>query len=232
MRAKWLFPVISALLGLLVLPAPAADPPTKQQLALSQNYLKQIGLAIHNYASANDDKLVDDITSKDGVPLLSWRVAILPYVEQDQLYKQFKLDEPWDSDNNKKLIAKMPKLYTPVRVKAKEGETFYQRFVGKDAVWDEKGTNYKISSIPDGTSNTAMVVEAGSPVVWTQPTDLSFNKKAPLPGLGGMFDGDFHLLLGDGSVIHCTKNFDADTMRLVIMPADGNVVDFKKLQKK
>jgi hypothetical protein len=232
MRAKWLLllPVV-LLSGLFVLPAPAADEPTKAQLALAQNNLKQIGIAIHNYASTNDDKLVDDITSKDGVPLLSWRVAILPYIEQDQLYKQFKLDEAWNSAHNKKLLAKMPKLFAPVRGKAKEGETFYQRFVGKDALWNEKGTDYKIGNIPDGTSNTAMVVEAGNPIAWTQPTDLMFNPKAPLPGLGAPFDGDFHILMGDGSVYRFKKNFDADEMKKAIMPADGFALDFKKLTK-
>lgn len=232
MHAKWLWltPVL-LLSGLFALPTPAADEPTKKELATSANNLKQIGIAFHGYGDTHDGKWADDTTDKDGRVLLSWRVLILPYIEQDQLYKQFKLGEPWDSDNNKKLIAKMPKIYAPVRGKAKEGETFYQRFVGKDAIWNEKGSDYKISTIPDGTSNTALVVEAGDPVIWTKPTDLPFREKAPLPKLGGLFDGEFHLLFCDGSVMRCKKDFDADEMKKVIMPADGNVVDIKKIQK-
>jgi hypothetical protein len=232
MRAKWLFPAFPAVFGgLLVLSAPAADEPTKEQAAASQNNLKQIGIAFHGYGADHKDKWADDITDKDGKILLSWRVALLPYLEGADLYKQFKLDEPWDSENNKKLIAKIPKVYAPVRGKAKPGETYYQRFVGKDAIWNERGSDYTIPTIPDGTSNTALVVEAGDPVVWTQPADLPFNKKAPLPKLGGLFGGDFYVLFCDGSVYRATKNYDPDEMKKVIMPADGNVVDLKKLQK-
>ena len=234
MRTSWLRLVVptALLAAVCAVPAGAADdPPTRKELAASQNNLKQIGLAFHNFGGANEDKWADDITDKDGRPLLSWRVALLPYIEQEALYKEFKLDETWDSANNKKLIEKMPKTYAPVRVKAKAGETFYQRFVGKDALFNEKGTDYKIRNIPDGTSNTALVVEAGDPVIWSKPADLTFGVKRPLPHLGGLFDGDFHLLLCDGSVMRVKKDFDADEMKKVVMPADGNVIDFKKLTK-
>ena len=231
MRATWLLMPVMLLGGLFVLPAPAADEPTKQQFQLAQNNLKQIGIAFHSYCDDHDGALADDITDKDGRVLLSWRVLLLPHIGEEKLYKEFKLDEPWDSTHNKKLIAKMPKVYAPVRGKAKEGETFYQRFVGKDAIWNEKGSDYKIGNIPDGTSNTALVVEAGDPVIWTQPTDLPFAEKAPLPKLGGLFDGEFHLLLCDGSVLRCKKDFDQETMKYVIMPADGNVFDSKKILK-
>ncbi len=234
MLTSWLRLVVPAALlaGMCAVPAGAADePPTRKELATSKKNLKQIGLAIHNFCGANDDKFPDDITDKDGTPLLSWRVAILPFLEEQKLWEQFKFDEPWDSANNKKLIEKMPKLYAPVRVKAKTGETFYQRFVGKDALFNEKGTDYTIGTIPDGTSNTALVVEAGDPVIWSKPADLTFGAKRPLPHLGGLFDGDFHVVMCDGSVMRVKKDFDADEMKRVVMPADGNVIDFKKLTK-
>ncbi len=233
MFTKWLLRVLPVVLaGVVAAPATAADdPPTRKELLISQNNLKQIALAFHGFHDANN-AFPGNIMSKDGKPLLSWRVAILPYIEQDQLYKLFKLDEPWDSDNNKKLIEKMPKLYAPVRGKAKAGETFYQIFVGKDALFTEKGPQYKIDNIPDGTSNTALVVEAGEPVTWTKPADLPFDQKKDLPKLGGLFDGEFHVGLCDGSVMRVKKDFDAQEMKNLIMPADGNVIDLKKLQKK
>ena len=88
------------------------QPITKKDLLISTNNLKQIALAFHSYHDATNG-LPGNITDKDGKPLLSWRVAILPYVEESELYRQFKLEEPWDSANNKKLIEKMPGLYAP-----------------------------------------------------------------------------------------------------------------------
>ncbi|MDY3554145.1 DUF1559 domain-containing protein [Gemmata sp. JC717] len=209
----------------------AVEPPTKKELETASENLKQVGLAFHAHADEHDGRPADDIADKDGRLLLSWRVALLPYLGEEKLYKQFKLDEPWDGPNNKKLIEKMPKLYAPARGKAKAGETFYQRFVGKDTIWTEKGS-LKWAQIGDGLSNTALVVEAANPVTWSQPTDLTFNEKLPLPGLGGSFDGDFHVLMGDGSVYLFKKGGDPGEMKKVIMPNDAQPVNTDKLIKK
>ena len=125
------------------------------------------------------------------------------------------------SDNNKKLIAQMPKVYAPIRVKAKEGETFYQVFTGKNALFGGKAAT--LPGITDGTSNTGMIFEAGEPVIWTKPADLAFDEEKPLPKLGGLFDGEFHVCLGDGSVTRIKKGADEKELKRLIMPADGNV---------
>src|SRR6478735_7398561 len=104
-----------------------AGPITDEQLKTASNNLKQIALAWHNYEAANGC-LPNDVTDGKGKPILSWRVLILPYIEEEGLYKGFKLDEPWDSENNKKLIDAMPKLFAPVRGKTDPGMTFYQSF--------------------------------------------------------------------------------------------------------
>src|ERR1700721_4145755 len=127
MYKKSLQTCLSALLlgSFFSLPAMSADDPpaiTKKDLMTSSNNLKQIVLAFHNYYSTYNI-LPSDVLDTDGKPLLSWRVAILPFVEEQALWMQFKMDEPWDSPNNKKLIEKMPKLYAPIRVKARAGET-------------------------------------------------------------------------------------------------------------
>jgi hypothetical protein len=228
--------ILSALLivSLFALPTTKADDPppiTKKDLKTSQDNLKQIALAFHGHADDNNHQFPVDIVDKDGKPLLSWRVAILPFVDEKPLFMQFKLDEPWDSANNKKLIEKMPKLYAPVRVKAKAGETFYQVFVGKDALFGPNKQPIIPDSIPDGTSVTGMVFEAGDPVTWSKPADLPFNVKWPLPKLGGLFDGECQVAMCDGSVAHLKKNPDEESMKYLIMPADGNVVDWDKLRK-
>jgi hypothetical protein len=70
------------------------------------------------------------MTDKKGKALLSWRVALLPYLDQNNLFNQFHLDEPWDSAHNKKLLSKMPKVFAPPGVKTRQSfSTFYQVFV-------------------------------------------------------------------------------------------------------
>ena len=227
LAAVWV--VIAASLSIA---APAAkpkeeklEPPTAEQFATSKLNLQQIGIGFHNFASTNHDTLPRNVRSKDNKPLLSWRVELLPHLEEEELYKQFKLDEPWDSENNKKLIDKMPKIYAPIRVRAEKGLTYYQSFM------DKKGllltNSFDIGNIPDGTSNTFAVAESAKPVIWTKPSDLEFDGKN-MPVLGGMFDGKFHALLYDGSVNRYRKGLRADLLRKLIDPADGEVVDTKR----
>lgn len=224
-------PLLLAALSLTALVAPAADEgPTKADYKQATGSLKRIGLAFHNYESAYG-YFPGNVESKDGKPLLSWRVAILPYMEDDdaKLARAFKLDEPWDSAHNKALVAKLPKVYTPVRAKAKEGETFYKRFSGKDTPL-VAGQKLKITGFTDGLSNTGLVFEAGDPVIWTKPDDLPYDPKK-LPKLGAQFDGQCHVLLGDGSVIRMKRDPDAAELRKLIQPADGAPIVFDKLTK-
>jgi len=197
-------------------------PITDEQLQTTANNLKQIALAWHNYEAANGC-FPNDVLDAKGKPILSWRVLILPYIEEDRLYKAFKLDEPWDSDNNRKLIDAMPKLFAPVRGKSDPGMTYYQSFTGKNAVL-KPGEKTTFASITDGTSNTLMVAEAAKPIVWSKPGDLLFDGKE-VPALGGMFDGKFHAAFCDGWVVRFRKGVKEETLRCLIDPQDGQVVD-------
>ncbi len=209
----------------------AADNATisKKDLYSSSKNLKQIARAFldHNDKFGN---LPTDLTDKDGKPLLSWRVAVLPFIEQRALYSQFKLDEPWDSANNKKLIGRMPKTYAPIRAKANDGETFYQVFTGEGTMFGGQKKPRIPWDIPDGTSSTGMVFEAEDPVTWTRPADLPFDKDKPLPKLGGLFNGAFHVALCDGTV-QLMKNPYGNELKNLIMPADGNAVGWDKFYK-
>ncbi len=202
-------------------------PPTEKQLEQSRNNLKQIMIALHgscDVTGAVPNNVFDPKTKK---PLLSWRVHLLPFLEAENVYKQFKLDEAWDSDANKKLVEKMPAVFAAIRVKAKPGETFYRGFTGAGAVF-EAGARYGIAQIPDGTSNTIGVVEAGEPCVWTKPDDLVLDPKKPLPKLGGMFDDTFHVALMDGSVQSVNgKKMDAAAFKGMLVRNSGLVRDTK-----
>jgi RNA polymerase sigma factor (sigma-70 family) len=108
---------------------PAERTADAAQRRRSLNNLKQILIAIHNYHDTYN-RLPSDIRDKNGKPILSWRVAILPFVEQDNFYKQFKLDEPWDSEHNLKLLAQMPPVYRVGFEPKGATHTYYQVFAG------------------------------------------------------------------------------------------------------
>jgi hypothetical protein len=213
---------------LLVMLEPPLDKVRKAaQRQVSVNNLKQIGLAFHNYLSAMGTFPAAAITSKDGKKLLSWRVAILPYIEHEALYKEFHLDEPWDSEHNKKLIPRMPKIYgNPGNPKlTADGKTTYLLPVGKETMHPGvKGM--KIADVTDGTSLTIMTIEAAdaNAAIWTKPEDLEYKPKEPLKGLGLKYNDGFLCGFADGSVRVISKNVMLDTLRAIFTPNGGEVV--------
>ncbi len=200
--------------------------------AQGSNNLKQLGLAMHNYHDVNG-KMASNVYDKAGKPILSWRVHMLPYIEQDNLYKQFKLDEPWDGETNKKLIELMPKVYMVPNAKpTKLGMTFYQGFTCAKGtspraffIDDPKGRT-SFAQITDGTSNSLMIVEAAEAVVWTKPDDLVYDPKKDLPKLGGHSNGGFNALLGDGSVRFIRDTVDKMVLKALITIDGGEVVNY------
>jgi hypothetical protein len=189
----------------------------------STNNLKQIALALHNYAAVNGNKLPCDVLDGAGKPLLSWRVLILPYIEQQNLYMKFKLDEPWDSKNNRPLAEIIPKTFISPRVKVKgKGYTVYQIFSGPGALWDKGKTKYTIGTIPDGTSNTIFAVEAGKAVPWSKPADIPFDKDKKVAEFGKPYGGKPMCAIMDGSVrMLDLKKISEKTLKYAIMPDDG-----------
>jgi hypothetical protein len=190
----------------------------------SMNNLKQIALAMHNYHDSNGTLPPAYTVDKNGKPLLSWRVLILPYIEQENIYKQFHLDEPWDSEHNKPLSALVLKVYRSPVSQAPLNMTTYLTVRGKDTAFPgAKGI--KLTEITDGTSNTIMIVEASDKkaVPWAKPDDYEFNEKKPGEGLRG-FWGDFFLAaLCDGSV-RMIQTLDPNVLKALFQINDGTVL--------
>jgi hypothetical protein len=235
---------LALLVGLLALPAckkKDGPPPTDLGLRadanlrrLSQNHLKQIGLGMH---SANDATgfVPAGFYGPDGKIGLSWRVAILPYIEEQELYNQFKLDEPWDSPNNKKLIPRMPKIYGPPDKDINtNGHTYLRAFAGNGALLPLNATTTgqagqlargaKLWEISDGTSNTLMVVEAAEAVIWTKPDELEFNPDGQMPKLGGVFRDGVTVLLCDGSTRFVKGGIAPATLKALITIRGGEII--------
>jgi hypothetical protein len=151
-------------------------------------------------------------------------VLILPYLEQKKLFDEFKLDEPWDSAHNKKLLARMPEVFAAPNGAGKATqETFYQVFTGKGAIFEgQKGA--RVQDITDGTSNTILIIEGSAAVPWTKPADLAFDAKKPLPRVGGMFSEGFHFARADGTVAYCRQRFREAALRDMITRSGGEVL--------
>jgi hypothetical protein len=189
--------------------------------ARSANNLKQIALALHNYHDTYGVFPAAAICDKKGKPLLSWRVAILPFIEQNNLYNQFHLDEPWDSKHNKPLSETLVKVYELPYGEAKPGSTNYRVFVGNGAVFDTV-QGCKISSITDGTSNTLMVFEGADSTPWAKPDEIEFDPKKPM--LKHLrFEGGrvCQFAMCDGSVRAVPNTLKEAVLRLLIQKDDG-----------
>jgi hypothetical protein len=187
------------------------------------NRLKQIALAMHNYHDATGSFPPAAIFDKDGKPLLSWRVLLLPFLDANELHKEFHLYEAWDSEHNKKLLARMPSVFKAEVANARPYETFYLGFKGKGAFFEgKKGT--KIADITDGTSLTLMVVEAADSVPWSKPDDLPFDPAKPLPKLGFREEGSSAAYC-DGSVRLVPRSTSEQKLKALITRNGGEVID-------
>jgi hypothetical protein len=156
--------------------------------------------------------------------LLSWRVALLPFLGQGELHAKFKLDEPWDSEHNRTLLDRLPQIYRDPQVADKTLTTF-QVFSGKGTVFGDKP--FHLYKITDGTTNTVSVVQSPpeQAVPWTKPQDIPFDPEDPIGALGKIpADGIFAAMF-DGSVYKIPSDYPKDSWRKLIQPNDAESVE-------
>jgi hypothetical protein len=199
---------------------------------------KQIGLAVQIF---NDDnkRLPTDIHDAAGAPLLSWRVAICPYMEALPLHRQFDLAKSWDSPANRPLIDKMPITFASVLFSQGPGQTPWQGFVGPGTAFEPGQSLSLARDFPDGTSNTILVIEAQQQVPWSKPADIAFGPNLPLPPLGQPYtrrgdwpfccpvqDGPtYFVCMADGTVRVLRPDVSESTLRALIVRNDGQAVE-------
>jgi hypothetical protein len=191
--------------------------------------LKQLGLAMHNYHDVYGGFPAPATLSPDGKKLLSWRVALLPYLDHGPLYKEFHLNEPWDSEHNRQLIARMPDVFASASTSGKQRAQGLTTYLGinADKCLFAGPDGKKIKQIKDGTSNTICIVDANADraVVWTQPGDLQVDLQNPLLGLDGQPEGMFRGLMCDGSARAVRYTLKPETLRRLFQIDDGNPID-------
>ncbi len=232
--------VVGGILVALLLPAVQAAREAARR-ARCLNNMKQIGLAMLNYESANGSFPPAYTTDENGQPLHSWRVLVLPYMGQGgkALYDQIKLDEPWDSPHNRALADFMPGEYSCPSESGPPGQqTSYVVITGPGTVFNAEET-VSVTDISDGTSRTILVVEAsGAGINWMEPRDI------PIEQLDGEINdpsgqgirsdhvGVVNVLHCDGSVHSLFEGLDAESIKAMSTIAGGEQQDDLLLQQR
>jgi hypothetical protein len=193
------------------------------------NQLKQIGIALHNYHDRYGSFPPAYVADADGKPMHSWRVLLLPFMEESDLFEQYRFDEPWDGPNNRKLH--MPVwCYRCPSATDNDVATNYVAVVGPATAWP--GTkSTKFSDFADGTSNTIMVVEiANSGIHWMEPRDLhvvQMNTKIngkPGQGISSNHPTGACVLFADGSARFLYDNLPPETVKALLTIDGGEKV--------
>ena len=215
---------------------PAVGPRPLALRVTSINNLREIALAMHEF-NANFKALPNHAirNPQGGAPLLSWRVALLPYLQEGELYKQIRLNEPWDSNHNRQFWNKMPRVY---QMPGSAGSgTYYQVFRGdqsafpatkKPADFNNLVADIKITDIVDGTSNTLFLVEAADPVNWMEPADIPFQMgDKNLPNRLGNHWGNntFVGAFADGTARPLRRQANWDVLQALVTRNGGENVD-------
>ena len=216
-------------------PGPGPTTPTaSEDRTVIMNRLKQIGLALHRYHDTNGKFPPAVNSNSPNRTAVSWRLWILPYLDQATTYNQINFQESWDSAKNKPILASLPTAFdSPILTSAQRtlGRTVFLAPVAQGTVLGhESGTT--LPSITDGTSNTILVVaaRASESKVWASPDELQIDMNDPLKGLTGQPGGEFAVLMGDGSVKWIPDSIDAETFRSLLKMNDGQGIDWNRIE--
>ena len=165
---------------------------------------------------------------------LSWRVHLLPFLGHAAMYKQFRLEEPWDSPHNQQLLASMPDCYRDADDFADSHKTRIVRIMGPGTPFPEPGRAPEMRDIRDGSSQTLHFIQAPAEeaVVWTQPEDLSVNLNdasslellTRLTSTPALKTATF-----DGAVRALVPNISVETLQGLITPAGSEVLKTREL---
>ncbi len=192
------------------------------------NNLKQIGNAILGYQQAHGRFPAAAILDGNGKPLLSWRVAIIPFLDIGGLYPAFHLDEPWDSPHNFALLDSMPRIYAcPSDHDRKPGMTGYQVVIGPETAFTPDFKAMRLIDFTDGASQTVLIGESRNDVPWTKPEDLAIDMAQTPSGLGsfhGYHNNGFNVLMADGAVRFVNTRVRIEVLRALLTPRSHDAV--------
>lgn len=207
---------------------------------LSASNVRQLIIAMHKYHS-DHKTLPPAMTMKEDKPLHSWRVLILPYIDGGNLAKQLKMDEPWNSPDNLKILESMPMpefFHHPADKDGASKKTYYKVFTSKPGIkpsagfQPEKGFNLGYLELQDGTRETVAIVESGPPVLWYQPEDIDFDPKGAFPKLESPWpDNRVQVGFIDATVRGLWLGQHEDIWKAIVTRNGGEKADVMKLSE-
>lgn len=226
------FGLTCCVLVICLLPSGGSRAPSLRTECISK--VKQITLALQNYHDIYGTFAPAYIADENGRPMHSWRVLILPFLEQGKLYDQYDFNEPWDGPNNSKLAAEIPRVFqcTSNYARGQSLMTSYVAIVGPESAWPGEKTT-TLGDIKDGTSNTILVVEvADSGIHWMEPRDFhvlqmnaSINATAG-QGISSKHAGGAHVGLADGTTRFVSPDWTPHTLKALFTISGGETIDW------
>lgn len=183
------------------------------QYKIAEEVLFQISRAFTAYFGKNKT-YPTPICDASGTPLLSWRVALLPFFgEQGQkLYDQFKLDEPWNSENNLKLLDQMPSVYASPIDPTLKNKTQYLIVNSPESPFGRAPQGLKLQDVADPSRTVSVVLTATSQAIeWTRPESFTFNPQKPSESFGQQLCAVTLL----GEVVHFTCDDSEKTNKTI-----------------
>ncbi len=164
------------------------------------------------------------VMGPDGKTPHSWRVELLPHLDQKALYDQYRMNEPWDSENNKKVLAQMPDVFRSPYDDPKSTNSAFYVLVGPGTMFEgSKGITW--GQVSDGVPSTILVVEAKRNIPWTKPEDISFDPKKPLE-VGGFEKGHFSAGFADAHGNRFNTERVKHQLKWLIQRNDGQSIDW------
>ena len=214
----------------LLLPSVGSAPGSRRSMCC--NNLKQIALALQNYHQVYGCFPPAHVDSPDGKPMHSWRVLLLPFLDFDDLYKQYDFAEPWDGPRNSRLLNGGPELFhCPSANNQEPSATNYVAIVGDATLWPGN-RSVRFEDIKDGMSNTIMLMEiANSDINWMDPRDITFEKTVAGANVAGerQIDGNHkngaNVEFADGSVMFLSDKTSPETLKALLTIAGGEKVE-------
>jgi hypothetical protein len=212
-----------------VLTPVVASSRTTARRAQSTNNLRQLALAMHNYASANGGKFPPAVVvNPNGNIPHSWRIELLPYLGEKELYDRYRMNEPWDSPANRELLNARPAVYAVPGAEVNNSNACYFAVTGRETLFPSVGQGSAFTDITDGLSNTIMFVEAKREIPWTKPKDIVLEPGGRTPKLGGFEpeSGGFNAVFADGAARFVKDSIDPAMLRALFTRAGGEVVSY------